>query len=353
MDATFRLEEGLQEDGEARDIDSTTCRIRGRGNSTWGLKKNPYKLKFDEKISILGEDDNKEWVLLANHLDKTMLRNHTAFYMSRQSSLGYTPSSHFVELVLNDEYVGTYELTDQVKIGHHRVDATEGGFLMEIDSKPDDDDVLISVPHIEAPINIKDTAEPLDSVSLLQVQTFMNTVDSVLFSDDFDDPDKGWRQLMDEDSFVEWYMINEICKNNDAYFYTSCYMWWQPGDKLHMGPVWDFDISLGNTTHNGNYYYDGFWVRYVTWYKRLFQDELFCQKIMESFRHFYALQDDIMQEINKQANYLRYSVEENDNKWGTLYSESPSYAIWGNYTNEVVAMKTWLSNRLEWLKENW
>ena len=91
-------------------------KIKGRGNSTWGLPKKPYKIKFDSKKSLMGFPADKEWVLLANYTDKTQLRNELAFFMGRISSFEYTPRTAFVEVIINGVYNGTYQLTEQLKI---------------------------------------------------------------------------------------------------------------------------------------------------------------------------------------------------------------------------------------------
>ena len=153
------------------------------------------------------------------------------------------------------------------------------------------------------------------------------------------------------DSFVDWYLINEITKNNDAIFWSSCYMNLRRGGKLKMGPIWDFDISLGNVNYNDNFIEEGFWIKNIQWYSRLFEDPAFVAKVKERFAYFYSHREDIMKNINENALYIKYSVQENENKWHTFYTYTwPNYDIWGSYMNEVQSMKTWLSKRFEWLK---
>ena len=146
-------------------------------------------------------------------------------------------------------------------------------------------------------------------------------------------------------------MLCFLAKNNDACFFSSCYMHLKRGDKLKMGPLWDFDIAFGNVDYNGNYTSDGFWIKDVTWYSRLFEDPAFVAKVKERFDYFYSRKDDIVSEINANAQYLRCSAQENNNKWHTLYTYTwPNYDIWGSYQNEVQSMKEWLHARFEWLK---
>lgn len=121
-----------------------------------------------------------------------------------------------------------------------------------------------------------------------------------------------------------------------------------------MGPIWDFDLSFGNTPDPGAYKIEGFTYIYYDnkWYKRLFQDPSFVKLVKERYNYFYALKDNILREINDNANYLRYSVEENENRWNILFNTNYYHRdVWGCYTNEIQYMKTWLSKRMDWLND--
>ena len=351
LDATIRIVEDIctRASGE---VWEDSVRIKGRGNSTWSLPKKPYKLKFNKKQSLLGEPEDKEWVLLANYTDKSSIRNALGLYMGEISDLEYTCRTHFVELILNHRYVGTYQLGEQQKISKNRVNVGGDGYLLEIDAKAAADDITFKVPHIGKPINIKDPDVEIGSEAYDYVVDYMNLVDSVLFCENFTDPVEGYAKYLDTSSFVDWYLVNEIAKNNDACFWTSCYMNLSREGKLKMGPLWDFDIAFGNVNYNNNYEPDGFWIyKEVAWYKRLFKDVQFVEKVKERFDFFYLNKDMLFNEINENANYLKYSVVENNSVWNTLYEYTwPNYAIWGSYDNEVAYLKQWLNARMEWLK---
>lgn len=351
--ATFRLVEDVATrlPGNGGEM---TGQIRGRGNTTWTLPKKPYRLKLDEKVSLLGMPADKSWVLLANYTDKSMLRNATALQMATMDGEGYAPHAHFVELMFNGSYEGTYQLCEKVELSRHRIDAGDGGFLLEADAKAkgDPDARLFYVTHIGAPINIKEPGVEYGDADFAYVSDFVARADSALFSDGFTDPETGWRKYMDMDSFVDWYLINEIARNNDAIMFSSCYMTLNRGGKLRMGPVWDFDIAFGNVDYNGNYSTEGFWVRRQAWFDRMFWDPTFRARVKEHFEYFYSRRNDILDRINRNAMYLRRSVEENEKRWGTLYEKTwPNYDVWGCYQNEVQYMKQWIARRMEWLRE--
>lgn len=329
-----------------------SMKIKGRGNSTWQMAKKPYKIKFDSKVSLLGEPEDKEWVLLANYADKTQLRNEIAFFMGEMSVLEYTPRTNFVEVVLNGVYNGTYQLGEQLKISKNRVNVGDDGFLLEIDGKAAEEDITFKVSHIGQPINIKDPDVEVGSDDYNFVVNYLNTTDQVLFSEDFADPVEGYAKYLDVESFVDWYLISEITKNPDSRFFTSCYMNLSREGKLKMGPLWDFDIAFGNINYSvlQAESVDGFWIKTVPWYVRLFSDPAFVSLVKERFDYFYSQKEVIFNEINRNAEYLQYAAVENNNKWGTLYNYTwPNSDILGSYQNEVQNMKNWLNRRLEWL----
>ena len=350
LNASLKLIEDVKTRA-AGDITEEAITIRGRGNTTWSMPKKPYQIKFNEKTSLIDEPADKTWVLLANYSDKTMVRVSTAFYMGQISNLDYTPRSHFVELILNGQYNGTYLLCEKPKIAKHRVNVGDDGFLLEVDAKAASDDITFKVLHLSQPVNIKDPDVKIGDENYTYISKHIEMIDSVLYSPDFTDEDTGWQKYMDMDSFVDWYLINEIAKNNDAVLYSSCYMNLKRGGKLKMGPLWDFDIAFGNINYNDNFVPEGFWIKNASWFSRLFKDPAFVAKVKERFDFFYSHRNDIMRDINENAEYLRYAVQENENKWHTLYNYTwPNYNIWGNHQNEIQSMKEWLNTRFEWLK---
>ncbi len=283
-----------------------------------------------------------------------MIRNATAFYMGSISNLEYTPHFHFVDVILNGRYHGTYQLGDKLKISKNRVNVGDDGFLLEIDyrAENEEDSRYLKVGHIGRSVSIKEPDVEYDDENFNYIKDFMSEADAALFSYTFTDPENGWQKYLDMDSFVDWYLINEITKNNDAFFYTSCYMNLKRGGKLKMGPLWDYDIAFGNVSFNGCDTPDGFWIKNVTWYTRLFQDPAFVARVKERFDYFYNHQDDILNFIDEQVQYLSRSVEENDIRWDIIKSSVyPRFNVIGDYQDEIDFMKDWMKERFDWLKE--
>ncbi len=348
IDGTFEIS------GENEDENLVTnLRIRGRGNTTWSFPKKPYQIKFDNKENILGMPKDKKWILLANYSDKTMLRNELAFVLSRFSNLDWTPESRFVELFINNEYLGVYQIVQKVEESSNRVNIGDDGYLLEVDqlSRLDPDDVFFETNNYL--FNIKDPNLDFGDNQYNIIKNYIEITENTLLGNNFTNPIEGYSKYIDVDSFVDWYLINEITKNNDAIFFSSVYMNYTPGGKLKMGPVWDYDISSGNINYNGNETTDGFWIKNATWYSRLFEDPNFVTKVKSRFNFFYNNRDLFQEHINSNSLYLNQSQERNFYKWPILGTYIwPNNVYFSTYDEEVIYLKEWLDERLEWLNDN-
>ena len=331
----------------------TNLRIRGRGNSTWSFPKKPYQIKFDNKENVLGMPKDKKWILLANYSDKTMLRNELAFDLSRYSNLNWTSESRFVELFINNEYLGVYQIAQKVEESSNRVNIGDNGYLLEVDqlSRLDPDDVFFETNNYL--FNIKEPNLDFEDNRYNIIKNYIELTENTLLGNNFTDPIEGYSKYIDEDSFIDWYLVNEITKNNDAIFFSSVYMNYIPGGKLKMGPIWDYDISLGNINYNGNETTDGFWIKNATWYSRLFEDPNFVTKVKSRFNYFYNNRDLFQEHINSNSLYLNQSQKRNFYKWPILGTYIwPNNVYFPTYNEEVIYLKEWLDERLDWLNDN-
>ena len=330
--------------------------IKGRGNTTWGQVKKPYALKLDSKSKILGMPKHKRWVLLANYFDKSSLRTEAAFYLGRQSeALGYTPRTTYIEFVFNGKHKGIYQVTEQLKIDDNRVDVGDDGFLMEIDCRAGEDpeDIYFRISHIPRPIVIKDPDVVVGDENYNYLINFMTQADAVLFSSDYLDKDNGYKKYIDINSFVDWYLVNEITKNNDAIFWTSCYMNLSRGGKLKMGPLWDFDLALGNypspDTNKVNVT-SGFYIRNINWYLRMFTDPEFVAVVKDRFNFYYNNRLALYDYLSEQKALIDNSILENEKIWGFFGSWSNIERTRELHKAECDKMIDWLEERFNWLK---
>lgn len=332
-------------------LESSSMKIRGRGNSTWGHPKKPYQMKLSDKSAFLGMPENKKWLFLAEYSDKTMIRNTISFEMGYISNLDWTPESTFAEVYLNDEYNGTYNITQKVEEGDDRVVLGDTGYLLEIDQlyRLDPDDVYFYTDKFL--INIKEPELAYDSPEFNLAKDLLNEFEQVLFSDQFKDPVNGYQKYIDLDSFIDWYLISEITKNVDSKDFSSIFLNVIPGEKIKMGPLWDFDLSFGNVDYADSRYAEGFWVKDHDWYSRLFEDDAFVEKIKTRFAYFRSNQDFIIEKMEAHAENLKWAQQENDSKWKTIgVYVWPNPVVFSTYDAEVKHMKSWYIDRMNWLE---
>jgi hypothetical protein len=334
------------------DQDRLAMEIRGRGNSTWFLHpKKPFQMKLEDKGSVFGMPEKKKWLFLAEYSDKTMLRNTVAFEMGYLSNLDWTPKSQFAEVFINDEYNGTYNITEKVEEGGNRVDLGDTGFLLEIDQldRQNEDDIYFYTGQFL--VAIKEPELEWDDQQYQYIESYINEFESVLFSSNYADPINGYAKYIEVDTFVDWYLISEITKNVDSRSFSSIYFNVIPGEKINMGPLWDFDLSFGNVDYADSQYAEGFWVKSNPWYVRLFRDPAFVEKVKTRFAYFRQNQNLIMDKIDMHAESLKWAQAENDDKWETLgIYVWPNPVIFDTYDEEVAHMKDWYETRMTWLE---
>ena len=332
--------------------------IRGRGNTTWQMPKKPYKIKFAEATEVLGMPAHKTWVLLANYADKTLLRNQIAFQLSERFGLVYTPRSQFVDLYLNGAYQGNYQLAEQIKIDENRLNIEElkaddaedkisGGYLLEIDRRPDEDTSFRTTQGERFVIKSPEEANP---EQVAYIQQYVQTTEDALFADTFADPEQGYAQYIDIESFVDWYLLNELVKNTDARFQNSVYFHKLRGGKLIIGPVWDYDISMGNINYNMGELPEGWFVREASWYQRLFEDPAFVQQVTARWQALKPEIASVLTDIDQGAAYLDQSQQLNFKRWDILgRSVWPNPVVTGSYAGEIAYLKDWLTRRIAWM----
>lgn len=325
--------------------------LRGRGNTTWSFAKKPYQIKFHEQEEVLGFLPARKWVLLAPYSDKSLLRTEIALSLSRKSQIGWTPASSFVELFINQEYLGVYQLVEKIEATENRVNNGEG-YVLEVNglNRLGPDDV-----YFESNFHLYTIKEPIASFgdsAYVFIESFIRETENVLFGENFQDSVEGYAKYLNLESFVDWYIVHEITKNIESAWGTSCFLNYVPGEKLKMGPVWDFDLSLGNNYSANAVSTEGFSIKGSLWYSRLFQDSIFVNKVKDRYRFYYSHQDQFLEEIDANAFRLNDAQERNFTKWPILgVWVWPNATNYPEYSHEVSHLKDWLKNRMDWLNE--
>lgn len=311
--------------GIFEDIDGVKLSIRGRGNSTWGYEKKPYNIKFDKKQEVMGMPKHKRWCLLANYMDRTLLRNRVAYYLAEQTSLAWTPRCEFVELILNGEHLGSYLVAEHIKVDENRVNITEmeptdnsgdaitGGYMLELDFHFDNEWQWYGASGTPFAVKYPEE-EDLTTQQLEWIKSYITEVESVLYGAIFADPQNGYAKYIDMQSFVDYWLIYEICVNHELANPGSVYLTKERNGKLKAGPVWDFD--WGTFSYNAspqaqwNLFMTGAW-----WYSRLFKDEKFMTLASERWAVLKPKFMTVFNFIDEQSDYIQRSWYKNFGIW--------------------------------------
>jgi len=251
-------------DGGTR-IQEYPITTRGRGNASWGFPKKPWRIKFADDKShhmLKGSPQEspakaKKWTLINNYGDKTLLRNCLAFEVSKRLDLPYTPWAQPVDVIMNGEYKGCYQLCDQISVDRNRVPVTEmmpydndepevtGGYLIEVDAYASQESSWFS-SNRGNPVTIKHPGD--DDITTQQhnyIQSYFNLMESSLFSSNYSDPVNGFRKYLDVESFLKHFLVGEFSGNMDTYW--SVYMYKdREEDQFFVSPPWDFDLAFDN-----------------------------------------------------------------------------------------------------------
>lgn len=256
--------------------------VKGRGNSTWNYPKKPYALKLDKKNSVLGMPRHKRWVLLANYIDPSKMRNALAFEVARQTeSLAWTPRGEFVDVVVNGRMMGNYYLCEQIRVDPDRVDITEmeaadnsgdavtGGYLLELDTAMDEVNTFYTSRR-RLPVMVKSPDEDVMTRQQLDyIGSFFDTLENTIYTTTF--PDNGeYREMVDLETFADWWLVHEVCTNAEPVHPKSCYMYKDRGGRLCAGPVWDFDWATFTTAYENTFVANN-----SLWYYRFLRDPVF------------------------------------------------------------------------------
>jgi hypothetical protein len=335
--------------------------IRGRGNSTWDIHpKKPYRLRLTDSQALLGMPSSRHWVLLANHSDKTLLRNELALDLGTRMGFPWSPRSAFVELYLNDRYDGVYQIVENIRVASDRVDIDEleetdiaadvitGGYLLEVDFREDGHTIHTAIDDL--PIVFQSPEEPVPAQEEY-IEGYINQFETVLHSSTFADPTTGYAAFIDVDSFVRWYLVNEVFRNVDADMWSSCWMYKPRGGKLFMGPLWDFDLAAGNANYSDAFRTEGWHIRTAPWFSRLFEDPAFVERVRLRWNEIKVDQlPAMLQAITSRSTSLQQAQLNNFQRWPVLETYVwPNYAIPGSYSGEIDYLRTWLTARVAWM----
>ena len=339
--------------------------IKGRGHSSWLWPKKPYKVKFDSKVSLFGKEAAKDWVMLANYSDKSLMRNHVAFTMAKQlSNLSFVPSSELVDVFVNGEYQGVYSIGEQLETKDGRVevdisDDVDTGYLLEIGGSETGDVLNKDYFHagklkfvlIRGPVADVRTKEQFN-----YIKDYMTKANEAVVNL------KGYEEYIDIPSLIDWFIHHELVYNLDSSFRRSCYMVKDKGGKLKMGPPWDMDLAFGNFSRDNSKYdnwacmgkdEENAYVK-VTWMNYLLTDPAFNAQLKKRWAEVSGkLYDTAIKAIDDCAKIIEPSQKENFITWNIMGKKAgyePSrVANLKTYKEQLDYMKNFLKNRKAWM----
>ncbi|MCL2762160.1 MAG: CotH kinase family protein [Treponema sp.] len=282
VDATINIQNSQQH----HVINNWAVTIRGRGNSTWGMPKKPYRIRGVSRNNLFGRERVRNWALIANYADKSFIRNYAALLLGRSLSPDYISNAIFTEVYFNGRYDGLYCLHDHQESGPSRVDVesftrdehgnvTDLGFLLELDwvnrnpgSVSGRDYFTITrwnSSHGANHVNhfflkypqLGDAGfetEALHDQAVNYIRNYVTNAYNAITSRNF----TTFTNLCDIDSFIDFLLVKELTKDVDGP-QLSVWMYKKPGEKLKMGPLWDFDLALGNTDYPDNHWVPQNW----------------------------------------------------------------------------------------------
>lgn len=368
----------ISENGTSLLTDTETG-VRGRGNASWNFEKKPYRIKFSQKRSPIGAPaEAKKWTLLSNHGDKTLMRNILAFEVSRRLGLEYTPFCYPVDVIVNGEYRGCYQLCDQIDVREHRVDVTEmkktdnagtnltGGYLIEIDAYAPTTEKVYFYSKRGTPVTIKSPDdEDITSEQRKYIEDYFNLMEDSVFETNYTDPTYGYRKYLDLNSFLRHFIVGEFTGNTDTYW--SVYMYKERGDdRFYVGPVWDYDLAFENDyrTYPINSANDYLYsekssgasdalkqmVHRIVKYDSMAHAELMA--IWEEAKLNGINEQSMLEYVDKTAELLKESQELNFKRWPILNQwVHMNFQALGSYEAEVGTIKTYIKERTTKLDE--
>lgn len=366
--------------------------IRGSSSQMFPKKQYGIELWDDEgegiAASLLGMPEEEDWVLFAPYNDRSLMRDALAYVLGRQLS-GYSPRTRYCEVVLNGKYQGVYVLIEKIKRDKNRLDINKldpdeisgndltGGYIVKIDKSTGGTGAGFPSPF-RPPLATNQEifyqyeypdAEDIVAEQASYIRQYVRHFEEVLHGDAFADPNEGYTKYIDVNSFIDYMIMQEVTRNVDGYR-LSTFMYKKrdsDGGKLHMGPIWDFNLGFGNADYCEGGEPTGwaldfnsvcptdFWL-VPFWWKKLFQDETFGARVAARWielRMGEFSSERIHERIDSIKTLLGEAQARNFQAWNVMGKYVwPNRYVGSTYDQEVTYLKSWIDERLEWMDTN-
>jgi hypothetical protein len=369
--------------------------IEIRGATSAGYPQHPYSIETrtaegeNNNVPLLGMPEENDWLLLSNYNDRSLIRNTLAYKLFEEMG-NYSVRTNLCEVMIDSSYKGIYVFCEKIKQDDGRVDIAKltskdttgddltGGYILEQNYWNEYNSFLSNYHPIDHPdfdvhfVYYYPKPDSILGVQKAYIASFVDSLETALYSPGFADPDTGYRKYLDVKSFIDYFLVNELSRNNDG-FKKSVYFNKDKNSndsKLKAGPVWDFDWAWKNLYGCSIFEnLDGSgWAYQINdcptdnyscgWYVRMLQDSTFTNELRcayDNYRltildtaHIWAYIDSVESLVqNAQARHFQ--------KWPILGISGPAPEV-GNvattYAGELDTLKSWIKLRLQWLDEN-
>lgn len=362
--------------------------IEYRGSSSMQFPKRNYGFETrtvtgtDSAVSLLGLPSESDWVLHGPFSDKSLVRNRLAYDLSAEMG-HYAPRTRFCEMFIDDQYHGLYVLIEKIKRDSNRVNIARldsndiegydltGGYIIKVDRSADGsfaDGWFSKYPGLGTENTGPFFAwhypkwEDIQPVQQNYIKNRISLFEDVLKGINYKDPYTGYRGYIDLKSFMDYFILIELSRNVDGYR-LSTFLHKDRDDvdsKIHMGPVWDYDIAFGNAD-----YYEAFQIsgwNYSTmadgwgtpfWWARFLNDPYFTNNLKcrwNFLREGILSNDQINNRIDAYIDTIGTAHVRNFTQWpihGTWVW--PNHYVGNNYPEDVTYLKNWIMSRISWL----
>lgn len=375
--------------------------IEIRGESSQYFDKKSYGFEtWDENyedmdVSLLDFPEEEDWILYGPYSDKSLIRNKLIYELSNQMGI-YASRTQFIELSINSDYKGLYVFMEKLKRDKNRINISKlketdldensisGGYIIKIDKSDMEDGSYTDYNSFKSNYDVfgningdkliffnYEYPKPSDihSDQKNYIQNYFHEFEDALSSNNFVDPNIGYRKYINEESFIDFFILNELANNVDGYR-LSTYLYKDRDEKMNIGPIWDFNLSFGNADYCGGERYDvwcykfnerclgDFW-NVPFWWDRLLEDESFVTNLKtrwNDLRTNILSNENIISMVNEKYSLLKNETNvanNNFNKWKIfgIYIWPNSF-IGNNYFEEIEFLKNWIINRTAWLDES-
>lgn len=322
--------------------------ISGHGNTTWKAEKKPYNLTFSQPQKLFGTSGGRKWVLLANDLDPSNIRNYLIYQLARRTADGWNPDCEFVDLYLNGQYAGLYLLCEKVEAAEGKIRLSEHELLlnMDITSRAEDNWIKEIIPGLSAEVRypkflFPEKREEYDK----KIKEIIRTVRSGAADEEY------LAEHIDLQSWAWKYILEEIAGNFDA---GACSQFMSfDGNVIKSQSAWDYDNSLGNTVHlsAGSFLADRLWKDNgvdASWFHSLLRYEAFRAQVRSQFEAVYQSELDAIVHggIEALAQRIRYSAAMDEMRWPERYSEK-------RCMEAAEQVQEYLAQRMDFLMSAW